>query len=189
VLEKHPAFLNGLVCPECVKVKKHFSSVISAFIYRDTVRQAIHIWKYQPNRKMGTYLLGPFWETVKKRLPDAKFDLIAAVPIHKSKLSERGFNQAEMLAVYLSEKTGIPYAKGLLRKTGARPPSFRMNRKERIESIKGTFEIRQPDRVSGRSAILVDDVYTTGSTANEACRILKIAGAERIQVITLARSV
>ena len=189
LLETHPDFFSGIVCPDCEKVKKHFSSVISAFIYRGTIRQAIHIWKYAPNRKMGTYLLPPFWESVKKRLPASGFDLITPVPIHGSKLAERGFNQAEMLASYLSVETGIPFEKGLLRKTGERAPSFRMNRKERIESIKGTFEAARPEKLNGRGVILVDDVYTTGSTANEASRILKKAGAARIQVVTLARSV
>jgi ComF family protein len=106
--------------------------------------------------------------------------LIIPVPLHRSRERQRGFNQAELIAARL----GRPLATKLLRRRKNTPSQTGLSRSERKRNLASAFEIR--DDVKG-TVIVVDDVYTTGSTMNEIARTLKRGGAERVEVLTVAR--
>ena len=108
-------------------------------------------------------------------------DLLVPVPLHRSRERVRGFNQAELIA----SRIGLPIATRLLRRRKNTPSQTGLTRNERKRNLAGAFEIR--GEAAGCKIILVDDVYTTGSTMNEIARTLKRAGAERVEVLTVAR--
>ncbi len=115
-------------------------------------------------------------------------DLIFPVPLHKSRLQRRGFNQALMLArsCFPGWRKRI-VVDGLLR-VRATVPQTSLDGAGRRKNLKGAFTLKDPAMVGGKTVLLVDDVFTTGSTVRECSRVLRIGGAERIEVFTLARS-
>jgi len=106
--------------------------------------------------------------------------LVVPVPLHRSRERARGYNQAELIA----QRLGLPVAPRLLRRRKNTPSQTGLTRNERKRNLAGAFEAR--GQVSG-TLIVIDDVYTTGSTMNEIARTLKRAGAERVEVLTVAR--
>lgn len=113
--------------------------------------------------------------------------VLVPVPLHRRRLWSRGFNQSVIVARELSRRTGIPVAADALRRTRSTPPLKGMGMRQRRRTVAGAFRAREPAGVRGRTVILIDDVMTTGSTANACARVLKRAGAERVDLISWAR--
>ena len=155
-----------------------FDFARSALIFTDTLREFIHHLKYSGR----VSLANPLGEILKGCLDSESFEgnLIIPVPLHPSRERQRGFNQAELIA----SRLGRPVAARLLRRRKNTPSQTDLSRSERKRNLAGAFDVRKP--VSG-TVIVVDDVYTTGSTMNEIARTLKRAGAERVEVLTVAR--
>ena len=114
-------------------------------------------------------------------------DWVTWVPLHWTRRLRRGFNQSALLVKTLkSAQPGLKSAR-LLRKTKNTPSQTRLTASQRLTNVKGSFQVLQPDRVSQSRILLIDDVMTTGSTVNEAARVLRKAGAAEIYILTLAR--
>ena len=122
-------------------------------------------------------------------LGDADHDVIIPVPLHIGRLRWRGFNQAAMLAVAVARRIDRPLDLRTLVRVRETPPQTRQNRGERIKNLKRAFAVRRPARIASRRVLLIDDVMTTGATADECARTLLAAGARRVDVLTLARAV
>lgn len=118
--------------------------------------------------------------------PQSEYILIP-VPLDKRKLKRRGFNQAEEVSKELSKFLEIPISNCLI-KIKETTPQVELTEEERKENIKGAFSCQHPELVKGRKILLVDDVFTTGSTMEEAARVLKKAGAKEITGIVVARA-
>jgi ComF family protein len=117
-------------------------------------------------------------------------NLLIPVPLSKKRLSERGFNQAELLAQSLSKQTGLTLDKTSLKRRIHTEKSRRgMDRKSRMESVKNAFEAFSPRLIDGKNILLIDDVFTTGATVSYCAKSLKKAGAEKVYVLTAARVV
>jgi ComF family protein len=117
-------------------------------------------------------------------------NLIIPVPLSKKRLSERGFNQAELLAQSLAKQTGLTLDKTSLKRRIHTEKSRRgMDRKSRMESVKNAFEVVSPRLIDGKSILLIDDVFTSGATVSNCAKSLKKAGAEKVYVLTVARVV
>ncbi len=110
------------------------------------------------------------------------------VPLHRKRRRERGFNQAEALASALGRLTGRPVEKRALRRVADIPPQTTMGRAERMANVRGAFRVVRPERIRGRVVVLVDDVFTTGSTLGECARELRGAGAADVRALTVARA-
>jgi ComF family protein len=143
------------------------------------LREIIHHLKYADR----VSLAGPLGDILRECLQKESFqgDVVVPVPLHRSRERIRGFNQAELLA----SRTGLPVDNRILRRRKNTPSQTGLTRNERKRNLAGAFEVR--GEAAGRKMILVDDVYTTGSTMNEIARTLKRAGAERVEVLTVAR--
>jgi len=148
-------------------------------LFTHTLREIIHHLKYADRVSLAR----PLGDILKECLQKEKFqgDVVVPVPLHRSRERIRGFNQAELIAL----RTGLPVASRILRRRKNTPSQTGLTRSERKRNLAGAFEVR--DEVAGRQIILVDDVYTTGSTMNEIARTLKRAGAGRVEVLTVAR--
>ncbi len=175
------------LCGDCLKTKPYFSCARAIFSYDDAILNSIHQFKYKSDLSVGE-ILSDFMAGFS--FPDidfADYSLIIPVPLHIKRLRERGFNQSLILARAIGEKHQIPVDFSLLKRHKFILTQTGSNKKERKQNIKGAFEVTDKKKISGKSIILIDDVYTTGATVNECAKTLMKAGAQKVSVLTLAR--
>ncbi len=176
------------LCGQCLRRQWHFGSARALGLYEGAIREAIHLLKYRGKSFLAKSLVGlvsmgyPFIDY------DA-YDLMLPVPLHPKRLRERGFNQALIVGRVIGRREGVPCPGFVLRKTRWSAPQIHLSPKEREKNVKGSFAVADPAKVRGKRILLIDDVMTTGSTVNECARELLKAGAEGVDVFTLARAV
>lgn len=153
--------------------------------YHGVLKEIIHEFKYKGKRDLALFL-GDKIYNVYKNTSWPFIDFIIPVPLHKKRFRERGFNQSLLLAKVLSQKTKIPVL-DVLQRIKPTKQQVRLSRKSRRENMKNVFKINLKEKIYNKTLILVDDVYTTGTTVNECAKTLKKAGAREIYVITIAR--
>ena len=115
--------------------------------------------------------------------------LLLPVPLHRRRLWQRGFNQSAIVARELSRRLGVTARSDVLLRTRSTPPLKGMSLSQRRRTVGGAFKVSSADEVRGRTVVLVDDVLTTGSTAEACARALERAGAERVELVSWARVV
>jgi ComF family protein len=173
------------VCLACRRDPPLFDQALSVGYFEGSLREAVHQLKYRPCRSLGRHL--GEWMAGHVRLV-SEIDIIMPVPLHTTRLRQRGFNQALLLAKSMSETHRIPFScDNLYRKRDTRP-QVELTGAERIQNVAGAFSLRQPGDIADRRIVLIDDVYTTGATMNECAAVLKQAGAAQIYAFTLARA-
>lgn len=173
------------LCHECMRKHPPYDFARAQTIYKGVVKEAIHLYKYRPVRSLKGYLGDFIEEGSTKWFKDA--DLAVAVPLHKMRLRQRGFNQSLFLAQRASKALGIGLSvDGLARVKNTRP-QVDLDRGEREANVRGAFKAARPLEFEGRKVLLVDDVYTTGATVKECARVLRAAGADKVCVLTVAR--
>jgi len=141
--------------------------------------------KYGLDQSMGRALA----ECLGERLPveDEHYDLVVPVPLHPKRLRWRGFNQAALLAAEVARRLDCKLDTISLVRVVATPPQTALDLETRRRNVRRAFAVRRPDRIVNQRVLLVDDVMTTGATANECARTLRAAGARSVDVFTLAR--
>lgn len=161
--------------------------VLSPFPYDGKYKDAILKIKFGKRKQFAPQLADIMAESLKKYKDVSQFDVITFVPLHKDTLKERGFNQSELLAGYLSEKLNIP-CEALLKKTKKNKPQHKLLACERKKNVEGVFGCTDKKLIKKRRILLVDDIVTTGLTLSECIKVLKSNGAEEIFCITFAKS-
>lgn len=181
------ALTSSYRCMNCGDLELSFEFSTAAYRSRGVVRELIHQFKY--NRRMHLrHLLG---RMLAEGFRDARLgglppDLIVPVPLHPSRKREREFNQAEVLASVAGRRLGVPVEDGL-RRVRYTPTQTHFHREERFRNLEDAFAVRPGAPIAGKVVALVDDVLTTGSTADACARALRGAGASAVVVITVAR--
>ncbi|MEN6520182.1 MAG: ComF family protein [Armatimonadota bacterium] len=177
-------------CLECNEMDFAFDSARSVAAYDGTLKEAIHKFKYSGQRVLGPVLAALVVDHLRRRDQIRRVGCIIPVPIHPTRLRYRGFNQSEILAEEIGRAFGLPVLVQVLNRTRPTRPQVNLRIDERHGNVEGAFEVGPGSarRISGMKVLLVDDVYTTGSTSDAAARALKDAGAAEVHVLTLARS-
>lgn len=171
-------------CQDCNRRPRHFIQGKALWLYKDEVKHSVYRFKYQNRREYARYYGDEIVRVYGEWIRSCKIEGIVPVPLHKSRKRQRGYNQAELLAREISGKMKIPmYAKLLIRSknTGVQKT---LNQEERKNNLKKAFKTPQ-NKVQLRYILLVDDIYTTGSTMNEAALELKRAGVEYVYCISI----
>lgn len=172
------------LCGRCQVNPPAFERAQALFAYQAPVDHLLQGLKFDGRlemaRLLGT-LMGRWLTAGIDELPD----VLVPVPLHASRLRERGFNQALELARPIARQLGIPLDLHSCRRLRATGSQLELSRKARIRNVKGAFEVLRP--LQGRVAV-IDDVMTTGSTASELARVLLKAGADSVQVWVCARA-
>jgi ComF family protein len=177
------------LCGDCITTEKPYAVARAIGEYEETLLTAIHRFKYRGRTGIGE-ILGKIMADFAAGIWDMKaFDRIVPVPLHRRRLRERGFNQAVILAREISKRFDLPLDLRSLRREIFTPPQVGLGREERSANVRGAFSAKHPEQIAGRRILLVDDVYTTGSTLAECTRVLIRANAESVAVLTLARAV
>jgi ComF family protein len=175
-------------CANCAHRPLAFDAAISAYRSRGVVRFVILQFKY--NRQLHLRHPVPEWllDAMKDdRLRHRNFDCIVPVPLHPTRLRERGFNQAELLAKILRQRTNLSLNRALERiRYTTTQTAF--DRTDRMENLRGAFRLRKRIDMRGLRVLLVDDILTTGSTLSECARVLREAGAHSVYAVTAARA-
>lgn len=161
----------------------------AAVCYGGVARSIVHDFKFR-DRHDGQRLFGRWLaQAGKDILSDA--DWLVPVPLHRRRLWQRRFNQSALLAQSVSALTGIPFDPFLMRRTRATANQVGLTRDQRGRNVAGAFDVPAERRadIAGQRIVLVDDVMTTGATANACSKVLRRAGASNIDVLVLARVV
>lgn len=148
------------------------------------MEELIKRFKFKDRPRLASPLAGFLARLLREHSLQA--DLLTFVPLSSRRKRERGYNQAQLLAKSLSLQTGIPWAE-LLLKVKDTPAQSKLPRQKRLANVKGAFVLKGGIDIKGKRVALVDDVLTTGATAGECARLLKMGGAEEIYILTLAR--
>ena len=178
---------EGELCEECQKGRIHAFRRARALYDYPSVAPSIYRFKYGGRREYKDF----FGEEMARHLGDfirgAEADGLVPIPLHKRRMRKRGYNQAAELAKVLGAHLGLPVYEGLLLRVKNTAPLKEQNYKERQNNLKKAFLVRQND-VKLKTIILIDDIYTTGSTVDEAAMALRQGGIENVYVVTLAGS-
>ena len=170
-------------------LRLYFDRAWSAYAYQGPLKNLIHLFKYKGYDKLGLYfsaLLANFIHTY--NLPIKVIDYLIPVPLHKRKLREREFNQAEVLANELSKKFNIPLMKNNLIRIKDTKSQTELSIEQRLTNVSDAFLIKCPQKIKNKNILLIDDVMTTGATISEGSLALKNAGAALVFSLALSGS-
>ncbi|MEK7724066.1 MAG: ComF family protein [Acidobacteriota bacterium] len=193
---------NETLCSKCGAFLLDTPTNFETFCRRcddDSYDKAIATGKYEKaflvtilNLKHTAYVPKTLSDLLDQTFLNSEFqdaDLIIPVPLSQKRFTERGFNQAELLAEKLAKQTELLLDKtSLRRKLHIEKRRAGMDRKSRLESVKNAFEVVSPRLIEGKKILLVDDVFTSGATVSNCAKALKKAGAEKVYVLTVARA-
>ena len=176
-------------CDTCVSYNFSFDKAFSLWPYNSTVKTSLSNFKYRGRREFAEYYADKLYEYFHTALPKLNISAVLPVPIHPERLKNRGYNQAELIAEILAKKLDLPIvtdylirSKNTLAQKNLDPVSRRKNLKEafRINHNSKFYEIQL------KNILLIDDIYTTGSTADACSAVLKEAGTEKVYVLCVA---
>ena len=176
-------------CAACLDTRPPYGRHRSGGRYRGELKETLLLFKYRSYRSLGKPLGRFVVEATKEE--DALWrdvDVIVPVPLHPRRRRERGFDQARVLAREIGRLKGLPVAPGLLRKVRNIVPQTSLERDDRKANVRGAYAAPRPARLRGCVVLLVDDVFTTGSTLGECASVLKRAGAKEVRAVTVAQA-
>ena len=176
-----------VICGHCLAEPPAYDRLRAAVAYGEIARTVALKLKYG-GRPGVAETMARFME---RHLDASAAPILAPVPLHRWRIWRRGYNQAALIAGAIARRAGLEARLDLVERVKATPVLRGMNKRQRRDAVRGAFRInpKQKARLEGRAVILVDDVYTSGATANACARILRRAGAARVEVLCWARVV
>jgi ComF family protein len=188
--------IEGLLCSPCRMAPPEFERAVAHALYRDEMREMVHLLKYERMREVARPLGKMLARTIETLEAEAgKELLVVAVPLFRSKEWERGYNQAVLIsdAALVELKKSRPgwrlqAAHGVIRRVKDTRSQFELTPKGRRRNLQGAFAIADGSILAGREVLLIDDIYTTGATARACSRVLRRAGASKVWVATVSRA-
>lgn len=184
----HGEIINEFVCSRCIGKRLHYDRAFSACLADARMLDVIHRFKYQGEVFFAPHLADLLIAFAAEHVDWSGMDGIVPVPLHPKKERTREFNQARLLAEALSSHFDKPLLDGSLHRVIDTPSQTFLNAEQRQKNLRDAFTVRRPESFRGKHLVLVDDVYTTGSTSNVCSLQLKKAGAAHVTVLTLARA-
>lgn len=181
-------------CGLCCRVEPTFARAVAYGSYESGLRELIHLLKYGgvlPAANVLGRMLAEAMATLEPNFPSASVAVVP-VPLHRFKLRQRGFNQAEVIARAAIRGSGLEdrlqLCTGALERTRETTSQTGLTSHQRRGNLRGAFAVRQAESLKGCEVLVVDDVYTTGATVSECARVLRRAGATKVWVATVART-
>ena len=164
-------YQEQIVCFDCSKKKKHFEKGWALFLYKEPIASAIHKFKYRNKRDYGILLAKEINKHYEKIIKEYQFDVIIPVPIHNKRFKVRGYNQAMVIAKVIGSFNNITVNELIIRCKNTKPQK-ELSDKERYKNLKGAFKLKERNNTFNK-ILIVDDIYTTGSTIDTCAKLLK----------------
>ncbi|MBU1355165.1 MAG: ComF family protein [Candidatus Edwardsbacteria bacterium] len=181
-----PAAEAESLCQHCLIPDWGCNDIKTLGPFEAPLSDAVHMLKYSDAKSVSRRLGAMMAKCVVSDQRYNKADLVLAVPLHKARKRERGYNQAQLLAEQLGKSLGIPSPEGLVTRARHTRSQTTLNKEQRLRNVEGIFAVHNPDRIKDRSIILVDDVLTTGATIGSCGQSLLLAGAREVLAMTAA---
>ena len=180
---------NGkeLLCPKCLKKAYKFDKAVSTVRYDEFSKKIILPLKHADKTQYAKSIASMMSMSGRKLAKES--DYIIPVPIHITRMLKRKYNQASLIATYLSKIYSKPVLYTTLLRVKSTPSQGHLSTLERKQNVSGVFSVKNPAKIKGKNILLIDDVFTTGATVNECARVLKKNGANKVFVLTFARVV
>lgn len=179
--------LTKNICPRCLRKNLYFDRAFSPCVYEGVIKELTHEFKYKNKEHLAPLLSKLMIEFIKEySLPLDLINFIVPVPLHKSRLREREFNQALALSSYIADEFKKEILDGCLLRHRPTKTQTELEDSQRFLNVRNSFLVARKEAVKGKNILLVDDVLTTGATSSEAAGALKSAGANIVFVLTLA---
>jgi len=156
-------------------------------LYEGNLKEAIHKFKFNNGRRLGKLFAEMALKSMVSQADFLNVDWITFVPLTRRKEAKRGYNQAQIFAHEVAGMTDKSLFRVLVKKRETQDQNT-LDLKDRADNVRGAFALRSGVDVSGKAILLADDVFTTGHTVNECCRVLLAAGARKVNVLTIARA-
>ncbi len=163
-------------------IEEHFY----LFSYVEPIRGKILQYKFDDRAYLANTIYEFFMNNEKLYGFLKKYDIIIPIPISSSRKRERGYNQSELLARKISKMANIHIETQVLKKAKNNQPQSSLNKEQRRENVKNVYKVQNEVKIQNKEILLLDDIYTTGSTANECARMLKQAGCQTVGILTIA---
>lgn len=166
---------------------KYFNELMYIFKYEGQIRKLILDYKF--NEKTYIYLTFVNFLLKNKKIFEniKKYDTIIPVPISKKRLKERGYNQSLLISREIAQKTNLELVNNSLIKTKNIIEQSKLNKEDRMQNIQGVYELKNQQLIENKKILLIDDIYTTGSTVNECSKILQQGNPNKIGILVLAK--
>ena len=175
-------------CYDCMHTVHFYDRGFSIWLHKSLVKQSIYQFKYHNRRCYGFYygeIMADLYKEMIQTMQIKNPDVIIPIPLHKKRRRIRGYNQAEIVADHLGRKIGVSVeTKWLFRKNNTNPQKT-LNRKARWKNLDQAFEVSD-DFCPVRTVLLVDDIYTTGSTIDSVAKVLKAKGVQSVYFLTIS---
>lgn len=172
-------------CDDCSTNRRYFSEGRAVFLYDDVIKMSIYQFKYGGRQEYAGFYAGEMEKRYGRKIKSWHADALVPIPLHKDRKKKRGYNQAALIAKALGKRTELPVIEDLLIRERKTVPQKNLSAKERENNLKKAFKIGRND-VKLNSVILIDDIYTTGSTINAATQCLLESGVKKIYFLVLS---
>lgn len=176
---------RGEYCNDCMRKKHYFTQGKAVFVYAKGMRESLYRFKYSNKREYADFYAKEAADSYAKWIVDKEIEAIVPVPMFFWKRQLRGYNQAEVFAKALGKKVQIPVDNRLIKRNRNTIPQKMLNDIERKRNLKNAFQL-VPNIVKYKQVVLVDDIYTTGSTMDEIAEILLAADVKKIYYICIS---
>ena len=175
-----------LVCGQCIKKPPYFDNALIAYVFEEPLRSLLHRFKYHNNLHLCSFLCQLMLDAVQKQPVSTTAPCLIPVPMHSKRLRQRGFNQAAVLTKALARKLSLPYDLTSCQKIINTAPQASLDSEQRQKNLRNAFHSKA---LPYEHIILIDDLLTTGCTANELAKTLKETGVKRVDVWCCARTI
>ncbi len=172
-------------CYDCSRNKRAFAQGRALWVYRGVVRDSLYRFKYQNRREYAEYYSAELVRVYGGWIKERGIQAVVPIPLSGKRRRQRGFNQAELVARKVAKRMNLPVYGRLLIRTRDTKAQKELNDQERKNNLKRAFKTRK-NKVQLNHILLIDDIYTTGSTMNEAAKELKRAGAEQVYCLSIS---
>lgn len=176
-------------CHDCGKNKHHYIKGFSVWVYNEAMKKSIADFKYKGRKEYADYYVAKVIEQYSEHIKKVNPDILVPIPIHAKKERQRGYNQAGILAKAIGSKLNIPVSLHLLQRDKYTLPQKQLNNTERLKNLEKAFSFSKKDfekiELSIHKIMLIDDIYTTGSTIEACTKILNEQGIKEVYFISL----